>query len=46
VNFPAIYPYLNQGSMNTVVNSGVWDNEEFYRDGKKIGYISICDVDN
>jgi len=40
VDFPVIYAYLNQSSTNTVVNSGMWNDEEFYRDGKKIGYIA------
>ena len=40
VDFPAIYAYLNQSSTKTVVSSGMWNDEEFYRDGKKIGYIA------
>jgi len=40
VDFPATYAYLNQSSMNTVFNSGMWNDEEFYRDGTKIGYIA------
>lgn len=40
VDFPAIYAYLNQSSTNTVVESGMWNDEEFYKDGKQIGYIA------
>jgi hypothetical protein len=40
IDFPATYAYLNQSSTNTVVNSGMWNDEEFYKDGKKIGYIA------
>ena len=40
VNFPAVYTYLNQSSTKTVFNPGMWNDEEFYRDEKKIGYIA------
>lgn len=40
VDFPATYAYLNQSSTNTVINSGMWNDEEFYRNGTKIGYIA------
>lgn len=40
VDFPAVYAYLNQTSTNTVVNTGISNNEEFSRNGKKIGYIN------
>ncbi len=40
VDFPAIYTYLNQSSTKTVVKSGMWGGEEFYKDGKQIGYIA------
>lgn len=40
VDFPAVYAYLNQSSTKKVVNSGMWNDEEFYRNGKKIGYIA------
>lgn len=40
VDFPAVYAYLNQSSTNTVVESGMWNDDEFYRDGKQIGYIA------
>ena len=40
VDFPAVYACLNQSSTENVVNSGMWNDEEFYRDGKKIGYIA------
>ena len=40
-DFPAIYAYMNQNSTNAVVNSGVWKDEKFCRDGKKIGYINL-----
>jgi hypothetical protein len=40
VNFPAIYTYLNQTSTKTVVKSGMWGGEEFYKNGRQIGYIA------
>jgi len=40
VDFPAVYAYLNQSSTSTVVESGMWNDEEFYRDGTPIGYIA------
>lgn len=40
VDFPAVYAYLNQSSTDTVVNSGMWNDEEFYKNGEKIGYIA------
>ncbi|MCQ1534784.1 hypothetical protein FTO70_03570 [Methanosarcina sp. KYL-1] len=40
VDFPAIYAYLNQSSTKNIINSGMWNDEEFYRDGEKIGYIA------
>jgi len=39
VDFPATYAYLNQSSTKTVT-SGMCNDEEFYRDGTKIGYIA------
>ena len=40
MDFPAVYTYLNQSSTSTVVESGMWNDEEFYRNGTKIGYIA------
>lgn len=41
VDFPKVYAYLNQSSTNTVIKSGTWNEDEFFRDGKKIGYVGF-----
>ncbi len=41
VDFPTVYAYLNQSSTNTVIKSGTWNEEEFYRNEKEIGYVGF-----
>lgn len=41
VDFPTIYAYLNKSSTKTVINSGMWNNEDFFIDEKKIGGVDF-----
>jgi len=43
VDFPAVYAYLNQSSTNTVVESGMWNDEERILQGWRANRIhSLC----
>lgn len=39
VDFPAVYAYLNQSSTKAVIGSDMWNEDKFYRNGKKIGCV-------
>lgn len=41
VDFPTIYTYLNQSSTKTVIASGMWNGEEFYKDETEIGDVGF-----
>lgn len=40
VDFPAVYAYLSQNSTSSTFKYGMWNDEVFYRHGKKIGYVA------
>lgn len=40
VDFPAVYAYLSQNSTRSTFKYGLWNDEVFYRNGKKIGYVA------
>lgn len=40
VDFPAVYAYLTLNNTNSSFHSGMWNDEEFYRNGKKLGYVA------
>lgn len=40
LDFPAVYAYLNESSTDSSFNSGMWNDENFYRDGRKLGYVA------
>jgi len=41
VDFPTIYTYLNESSTNTVIKTGIGNEEQFYKDGNEIGYVGF-----
>jgi hypothetical protein len=41
VDFPTAYAYLNQSSTKTVIESGMWNEERFYKDEKEIGFVGF-----
>lgn len=38
LDFPAVYAYLNESSTDSVFDPGIWSDEEFFRNGEKLGY--------
>ncbi|WP_440954412.1 hypothetical protein ACSAZK_12320 [Methanosarcina sp. Mfa9] len=40
LDFPAVYAYLNEGSTDSVFNPGMWNDEEFLRNGERLGYVA------
>lgn len=40
LDFPVVYAYLDEISTDSSFNSGMWNDEVFYRDGKKLGYVA------
>jgi hypothetical protein len=40
VDFPAVYAYLSQNSTSSTFKYGLWNDEVFYRNGTKIGYVA------
>jgi hypothetical protein len=41
VDFPAVYAYLNQSSTKTAIGSDTWNEDKFYRNDKKTGYVGF-----
>ena len=40
LGFPAVYAYLNESSTDSVFDPGMWNDEEFFRNGEKLGYVA------
>ncbi len=40
LDFPAVYAYLNESSTDSVFDPGMWNDEEFLRNGERLGYVA------